>query len=798
MKTYLRFLSRNKGYTAVNVVGLSVSLAFVIMIGLYVWYEWTTDRWHRNADRIYMLAMDRNDGNGIHTANHWSIEQVLRDNFPEIERTCATGISNSNMMLDDTRKKEVHVLYTEDDFFQMFDFQILLGDTARLFPQANTVLLSESMARLLFGKEYPIGQTVRVMDGGLDLTVSGVFRDFERTSFNIVDMVMPLDVPGTMIMNPCFGKEDVGAYAQSIFIMTKPHADLNSKIDDMQRLLENKTVYRGLGRGEHIELIPLKDYYMMSNVWGPSTHNGDARLVRILLITGFVLLLFAMMNYVSLTIAQSTFRMREMAMRRLLGEHKKKVTWRILSESVLLSLFCMVVALWIAYALLPIASRLLYQSYYAPITLHLSQLFASPVMVLLLVLFVVVVGVVTGLFPSLYIAKVQPIEVVRGTITRRTKMLFSKLFITVQNVISITLIAVSLTMWLQMRHIVNAPLGYDKENVVQIFIDDLDLTSFLGEVRQLPGVVCASACDAPPVTQGFMQSVKGPDGNYFPQTFNGYMGDTVFMRVLDIKPLKEYGEVGSYPKYYVTPSVLEAQGLAPDATEFYFPPQFGDWNSTDRLMPVSGIIKGFKAGHIMTEESFPIIVAITDKNIDGGWATCVIAKLNGMGMVKTVQQIGELYEKHFHKEMGENCMFMDEYVRLNFQSHINAQRIVTVFTIVALLISLLGLVAMSTYYIQQRRREIAVRKVFGSKSRQVLIRLVRSFMLYVGIAAIIAIPIIYYIGNDWLSQFSYRISLSWWIYALAIFITALASFLAVFLQSWHAANANPVESIKQE
>ncbi len=773
MKTYLRFLSRNKGYTAVNVVGLSVSLAFVIMIGLYVWYEWTTDRWHRNADHIYMLAMNRNDGNGLITANHWSIEQVLRDNFPEIERTCATGISNSNMMLDDTRKKEVHVLYTEDDFFQMFDFQILLGDTARLFPQANTVLLSESMAHLLFGQEYPIGQTVRVMDGGLDLTVSGVFRDFERTSFDQVDMVMPLDVPGTTIMNPCFGKEDIGAYAQCIFIMTKLHADLNSKID-------------------------LKDFYMMGNIWGPATHHGDARLVRILLITGFVLLLFAMMNYVSLTIAQSTFRMREMAMRRLLGEHRKKVTWRILGESVLLSLFCMVVALWIAYALLPIASRLLYQAVYAPITLHLSQLFASPVMVLLLVLFVVVVGVVTGLFPSLYIAKVQPIEVVRGTITRRTKMLFSKLFITVQNVISITLIAVSLTMWLQMRHIVNAPLGYDKENVVQIFIDDLDLTSFLGEVRQLPGVVCASACDAPPVTQGFMQSLKGPDGNYFPQTFNGYMGDTLFMRVLDIKPLKEYGEVGSYPKYYITPSVLEAQGLAPDATEFYYRPGFGDWNAEERLMPVSGIIKGFKAGHIMTDASFPIIVAITDKNPYHDWATCVIAKLNGTGMVKTVQQIGELYEKHFHKEMGENCMFTDEYVRRDFQSHINAQRIVTVFTIVALLISLLGLVAMSTYYIQQRRREIAVRKVFGSKSRQVLIRLVRSFMLYVGIAAVIAIPIIYYIGNDWLSQFSYRISLSWWIYALAILITALASFLAVILQSWHAANANPVESIKQE
>ena len=797
MKTYLRFLSRNKGYTAVNVVGLSVSLAFVIMIGLYVWYEWTTDCWHRNADRIYLLAMDRNDGRGVFTANHWSIEQVLRDNFPEIERTCATGISISNMMLDDTRKKEVHILYTEDDFFQMFDFQILMGDTARLFPQANTVLLSESMAHLLFGKEYPIGQIVRVMDGGLDLTVSGVFRDFERTSFDCVDMVMPLDVPGTMILNPCFGKEEIGAYNQTIFIMTKPHTDLNSKIDDMEGLLKNRTIYRGMDREEHIKLIPLMDFYMMGNIFGPATHNGDARLVRILLITGFVLLLFAMMNYVSLTIAQSTFRMREMAMRRLLGEHREKVTWRILGESVLLSLFCMVVALWIAYALLPIASRLLYQSITAPITLHLSQLFASPIMVLWLVLFVVVVGVVTGLFPSLYIAKVQPIEVVRGTITRRTKMLFSKLFITVQNVISITLIAVSLTMWLQMRHIVDAPLGYDKENVVQVFIDELDMTAFLGEVRQLPGVVCASACDAPPVTQGCMQALKGPDGNYFPQTFNSYMGDTVFMRVLDIKPLREYGEVGSYPKYYITPSVLEAQGLAPDATEFYYHPLF-DREASDQLMPVSGIIKGFKAGHIMTELSLPIIVAITDKNPHIDWATCVIAKLNGMGMVKTVQQIGELYEKHFHKEMGENCIFMDEYVRRDFQSHVNAQRIVTVFTVVALLISLLGLVAMSTYYIQQRRREIAVRKVFGSKSRQVLVRLVRSFMLYVGIAAIIAIPIIYYIGNDWLSQFSYRISLSWWIYALAIFITAFASFLAVILQSWHAANANPVESIKQE
>ena len=137
-------------------------------------------------------------------------------------------------------------------------------------------------------------------------------------------------------------------------------------------------------------------------------------------------------------------------------------------------------------------------------------------------------------------------------------------------------------------------------------------------------------------------------------------------------------------------------------------------------------------------------------------------------------------------------------IALHFVEETQLMRLILIFTAVALLISLLGLVAMSTYYIQQRRREIAVRKVFGSKSRQVLIRLVRLFMLYVGIAAIIAIPIIYYIGNDWLSQFSYRIILSWWIYVLAIFITALASFLAVILQSWHAANANPVESIKQE
>ena len=805
MKTFLKFLSRNKLYTLVNVIGLSISLAFVIIIGLYSQMEFGRDRWHEKADRIYLVTTDMEAENSFE-GSHYYMQELLRSQFPEIESSCGLMMEPMDMTLADQEKASKQIMFVDSTFFSLFDFPLTMGSRQHSLSEPGSIVLTEETARLLFGATDPMGKTVTLRDS-MAFTVTGVMPPLNHTALKPCDAIVGIEVQQRL--SPFSFDESMHSYGNTlVMLLAKEGADLKAREADINQMLSKRIDFfkpdASFGQ-MHLRLLPLTELYF-SDAEPIFTNRGDYKQSELLFIVGLVILLFAVMNYVNLTVAQSGFRMREMAMRRLLGSQRSHIIGRLIAESVLLCFLSLAVALLLVYCTVPYANQLVgsatsdffWMNTSANADIPIIQ-FADlwkPQSVCLLLLSVVLQGVVAGMAPAIVTSSAQPIEVVRGAFTRRTKMYFSRLFITAQHVITITLIAVSFVMWLQVRHLLNAPLGYNTERLMEVRTNSWDdgerhhMKQLSEEVRHLSCIESAVLGIGTPLMRGSNQTEEF-EGRNIP--FQHFWTEKGWLQLLGIKVLEDYGttgyddEVKQKRRVFVTPKALAAENLPRNARSIKF---------QNVQLQIDGVIDDIHLKDILYTDQRPVIVQEYE-NIGGG--PSVLMRYRG-DKREVRRQVAEHYKQIFGKDMMEShaFYFFDDQMRTIYANHIRIQQLITVFTCVALLISLLGLLAMSTYYVQQRRKEIAVRKVFGSTNRQMLLRLLRQFALYVVVAFMLATPIIYYIVTDWLEQFSYRIVLSPWIFAVSGFTCFIISLLTVLIQSWRAASENPVNNIKTE
>ena len=818
--SYLRFLSRNKVYTFVNVVGLSVSLTFVLLILLFAHQELERDAFHPGVERIYSLTTIVEDyitqGNKTEFEFSPMSKECVMDKLPFVEEGCNVSFPPGMFQVvshDSVRIEKVTDAYlVSENFFEFFSFPLAYGDRATALRQPHAIVISTSLAQRLFGTEQAVGQSIDINDT-LHYVVSAVMEPFRHTYLNHYDIVLPLEQQA-LAEQHLSGK----LYEGMLYLRMHEGVKIEEHEQEVQDALkEAATQAKGL-REWNFKLRPLRSLYLSPEVTGSTQHGSPVR-VRAMLLAGLIILLFALMNYVNLTVSMSGFRMHEMAMRRLLGAHRWRLTLRIVAESVLLCAVAMLIGIGGLHLILPLMNEVLFTqspldvgTSYTPELLSLAEL-KEDWLPFAVVGLTVLIGSVAGIAPAMVASSARPIEVVRGTFRRATKMRLSRFFIIVQHTITIVLIGVSLLISLQVHHLVNAPMGYDTEHLMEVHpmmrkVDKEFLSVMAKELKQLACVEKVGFfSELPWYGMGGAALYNMSDDDTEAGKHNSLDCSQEGLELLGLDMIHAYNTSKHEGRHhYFSRSAMELLGTPVDARmvgrPFWTgtPDADGSYNLKRMVrvidsVAVAGVFEDMRWGTVL-QDQYPTEICVGDST--HYWE--VVLRFKG-DPEEAKQQVREVYRKVKGEEYMPtypNVMRPCEYIALHFVEETQLMRLILIFTAVALLISLLGLVAMSTYYIQQRRREIAVRKVFGSKSQQVLIRLVRLFMLYVGIAAIIAIPIIYYIGNDWLSQFSYRISLSWWIYALAIFITALTSFLAVILQSWHAANANPVESIKQE
>lgn len=503
-------------------------------------------------------------------------------------------------------------------------------------------------------------------------------------------------------------------------------------------------------------------------------------MIRLLFSVGVVILIFAIMNYINLTVALAGKRAKEMATRRLLGEDRLQIIWRLITESTLLCALSMILGIVLGFLMCPYAEALLN----TPIDLVGC---ITPATISLMICILLIMGVASGIIPALLLSSMKPIDSVKGAIRRKSNMIFGKIFIVIQNVVTITMIACAFTMYLQVRHLIKAPLGYNMDNLIDLpyqYKDGNDKGMlFKDELMKLPCVEKVS----------FSQGVPHSRGNNNTFTYEGrtismqeFKVDTVFMDILGIKIKKDNNLAAPY-KNFLNLQAMNELGLEEDATDYSFGSQ---------ASPLGGIIEDVKIGNVLTDQH-PLLIS-EGKPFEDLWPWNILIKIKGDEQ-EALEQIKEVYEKIYSKDTSDSIFerpFMHQQIEEDFKKEKTISIIITIFAIIAIMISMLGLIAMSTYYVRQRSLDIAVHKVMGGTSKKVMIKLVRTFMLYVLIAAILAVPFIYYFMNDWLSQFSYRISVYWWIYASCALLAIIICFVSVVSQCSKAANVNPINSLK--
>lgn len=797
MNSYLKFLSRNKLYTLVNVVGLSVSLAFVIIIALYAQMEFGRDKWHAKADRIYSICTESEGEVGEYC--HWCMQGLLRSNFPEIENSCAVLNHDAELTLDNQEKKMVQMMAADSTFFQLFDFPLTLGNRRHALKQSNAIILSEETARLLFGTSDPMGKTVTLKDS-LQFVVTGVMPQLNHTYMRKCDVLVSTDMADVLTNNGGrFKDETMDSYGQCrVYLLAREGCDLRQKENAINDFLSERIwlFKKDSSFPSRLQLHPLKEMYFLKRGGDDGTSQGDRQLSWLLTLSGLVILLFAVMNYVNLTMAQSTFRMREMAMRRLLGSQRSGVMMRLVGESVLLCLLSLLLAIVLVSVAEPYVNWLVnnhssmsWEGNIARGDIDIIQTadLLRPQVLSAIAGFTLLLGIAAGLAPAIVISSAHPIEVVRGTFRRRSKMYFSRLFIVVQHVCTIAVIGVTLVMWLQIRHLINAPLGWNTERLLIVRAPEFGmmkkLSLLFNEVQKMSCVETATLGLGSPFTGGSNSTNHIGEKVISFQTFWNSPG---WMKMLGIPVLTDYGTTGKDGvRNFVTRSCLVAEDLPADARSMKF---------NGEQLQIDGIIGDFCLGNILSGRGENIVV--TEKPLEYGFE--MLVKYRGSKQ-QAVAQIRESFERIFKMPMeADCCQDSEDMLQQMFVSQIRIMRLLTVFAVVALIVSMLGLLAMSTYYIQQRRKEVAVRKVFGSTNGEVLRRLLRQFVAYVAVAFVLATPIIYKLGGDWLSQYSYRITFTLWIPIVAGVFSLVVSLLTVLVQSWRAANENPVNNIKTE
>lgn len=774
MKSFWNFLRKNKLYGTINLVGLTVSMAFVLLLAVYIQRQLSTDSFQENADRIYVIANEDNV-----TMGYW-LDKHLKNNFPEIEKgCCVANMSSSAAFSIDGERVYGSTMAADSTFFEMFSYDLVKGNKADWRVSWDRCMVSEEFANANFGEKDPIGQIIQFnYEGSFPLTVCGIYKEFGNSILKAPDVL----VRGEMMPKTNSSHDEYMSNAGGgiCFVMAYPGADLLARQGDiLDWCEENFWVYKS--QYDKVRIIPLRDMYFLNEGirYGSDTIQfGNRSFVNLLLAMCLLLLAFAVLNYINMTTALTGFRAKEMATRRLVGADKRSIFLKVIAESTLICGISMLLAILLAEALAPTASRILeYQvSVFKAVT---------PVNILLVLGFILVLGILAGIVPALLIQKAQPIEIVRGTLRLKTKTVYSKVIIVVQNVVAVVMLVSALTIGLQIRHMVSADLGYNTKDILVVdnaFGQTGQIRPLLDKWREEPCVEEVGQGDGIPLGGTNNWTMEMPDGHWV--SFQQIQGDDKYFDILGLKVKQDNHQPN---KWWLNEYAFKQIGIEETATEFQ--------TAQNGTRSIGGIYYDFKIRPLEQDQSAAMIYN-RGENPDDDYPWVLLVKTTGdqAAAKKRVEAVagevfpGRLFEGQYIEEMIADG-FADESRVLN---------IVLIFTLLSILVSALGLFAMSSYYMQQEIRSVSVKKVFGADYSGVLKELVLSFMKMVGIAFVIGVPIAWLIMNHWLSGYGHRIGLHWWIFLAAGAVVALIAIVSVLYQSIKTARTNPAEALKKE
>lgn len=796
MKYFFRFLKNNPLYAVINVVGLALSLMFVILIGDYTYRQFSIDKWHRNHERIYVLGTE----NGNSLLSWPDCAHSLKDRYPEVEDVCCVYMHNGKIKHEDKVYEESqgdnagNIMLADSNFFRFFDFKMIDGDRETALDSPEKCVVTESLAKALFPDGNALGQPLQIegtryvfvsddngdpYDSSLVYTVSGVIKDLDKTVFLnetavIANFERAPQVLGYRLRNDLMASGPLGSTLS--FLMLRPGASLEDKIEDLTSYcIESIPVFNFYGNTK-AAIIPLDDLMFAPQNTGAGLQTGDKSLLGILLAVVLAILMFAVTNYINLTVANTGFRAKEMATRRLLGSDGLGISLELIGESTLMVFISFIIGGALA-LLLEDKMAVLFKG---KIDI-LKDINFSTVSVSLL--FIVLTGIISGIMPTISLSKYKPIDVVKGSFRYHSKMVLSRIFIILQNVITMTMMTATLTILLQMSHLVNAPLGYNTENIYRVSSDNPE--------------VLRNALKSQPFIQG-IGSFSGTslDGNYCSMSTRKdkdnnnllvYLTtwDKEFIDIMGINLVKDNHLSGDVK--YINEELAGKLSLGDGESEV----TWGDGSVTQ----VAGVFSNFHMTNILDPyQPFMITVKDTDEIEDPNF----MVKTNGdpLAWKKLCDLVKEVDGST--EDIDWKVQSIESTVKASLTEEKNTMRVVGIFTGVAVLISILGFIGMSLFFIRQRKKEIGVRRIMGSTTNEVLSLLLTKFCAPLLVSFIFAVPLSWFIMDKWLEGFSYRIGLSPWIFIASGAVSLLIAVVSIFFQTLHAARSNPADAIRAE
>ncbi|SFW46395.1 putative ABC transport system permease protein [Prevotellaceae bacterium HUN156] len=788
MKSYFRFLSRNKLYTFINVAGLLISLMFIILLGDYAWRQYSIDAWHKNADRICLI------GGETSFAMFPDAAAQIRDMCPEIEQKCCVmssrcKIKYHQLEVKDDDKGCGSVLLVDSTFFQFFDFPLIEGYRQTALDAPNKCVITERLAKRLFGDKDPIGEPLQIMgnrevdpsntiyDSTLVYTISAVAKNFDYTALpNEIQVIASAErypqIEGYKFDNYGFAYSSGGPC--KCFFMLRPGMTLDSKKKTINDFIAKH--YPPIFEEFKVSIVPLKDIMFAPQNDGKGVLKGDKTRLRIMLAAVLAILFFAISNYINLTVANTGFRAKEMATRRLFGSSQHRISLVLIAESTLMVAVTFAIGLALAFIFEQDAANL----FEGKIAL-VDDINIGSVSVCLG--FILLVGIISGVLPSWQMSRFQPIDIVKGNFRFRSKMVLGRLFIVLQNVITVTMLTASLVIWLQLNHLIHAPLGYNTKNLYYVDAPQGKSLMIRNKLEKMPFVERIGELNGAAFTSSGFSVMIGImlDGNVV-SMFATAMDSTAF-NLYGLELLKNNGN--NSDGYYINEAGKRKLALKDDAREMPM--------GADEKVPLNGIIKEFHNVNVL-HEADPYAIQLQDHVENPSF----LVKTNGDKQAKAAF-IDMMRKMDVPEEQLEwYVVSMEEDVAKTFVDQRNTLKIISLFTIIAIIISVMGFVGMSLFFIRQRQKEIGLRKIMGGTSREVTLLMLRTFCAPLLVSFVIAVPISYYIMNDWLNSFSYRITLSPWIFAATCVFSLLVAVLSVGFQIVKAVRTNPVESIKTE
>lgn len=771
LKAYFNFLKRQKLFTAINIFGFAVSLMFVILLGIYIQDELRVDSQQANKDRVYRLEHEKGPMWGALVA------EDLSSRYPEIERTVRTYATRQvPIVAAENEVALADVMMVDSTFFSVFSYPYIAGNEYSAMKTREEVVLTESFARKLFGRADVVGEVLKTKDLG-EFMISAVMADFTRTHLRNPDVIMSFQ-----LLPKYTGWDEVISHNQAsmfgLYLQLRPGTELDSKLAQIEEHFVNDPA-NGMFYEKHtkdVRLLSLKQAYFTSGA-PDYMRVADIKRIRISVVTALLILIFAVINYINLSVAQTGFRAKEAATRRLLGGTKGQLIFRLLTESVTLCAISLMLGLLFA----RIAQPLFQKWFSTSITVAggltgMNILFALGGVLLL--------GLICGIIPGLSLSAFKPLDVVKGDFNRKTKMVYSKVLISFQYCITIALIGCTIVMTRQVNYMTTSDMGFNRDLIIAASIPPTEsgnTDGFRDELLRIPGVEKVTFPMGLPIGQNSNYSFTDIHGNN--HMFSRYYGDSVFFDIFGFEVIHRTGYEGA-DGVWLNETGWNRMGFTEGDIET---------KTADPKFPwkVRGVVKDFHTTNFHEPIGEVLIGSFQ------GWqkSNHTVIKVSAADPFGTMDRIKSVYEKWGGGSQFDG-EFLDRRLARMYSYQKTTSHILMTLSGLAIIISALGMLAMSTYFLRQRSKEVAVRKVFGAKISEVMVMLMMTFMKLVLIAFVVSIPIIWYFSREWLMEYAYRISLSWTFFAMAGFIAVLFAGTTILWQSWKAATANPVLAVR--